>query len=212
MLSDKTGKDWWSKNIDDWEGYIRSYGEGVGFPSRKWFATHAAKDASVLDVGCGGGIEYESLMREGRSDIKYAGVDYSPDAITEARRLFPAVDFTVSDARDLKEFGDGSFDTVLIRHCLDHIGEWEKAVHAAWRVASKEVVIILWREMFEGDRPHQTTDHGDDCHALVLSRPVFAKWVADVLRPKHLDFTIVEAKDVPKREYRVDTCIVIKKS
>jgi len=203
---------WWDKNISDWKGYIRSYGEGVGFPSREWFARHMLENPewSVLDVGCGGGIEYENLIRH-NPKIAYEGVDYTESAIATCKEMFPEAHWSVADARKLEGIGDLSFDVVLIRHTLDHIDDWESALKAAWRVARKEVVVILWTSMFENERDHLLVEKGDDAYYHVYSRPKFTNWVVNEFKPESINFTIISAENVPGREYRKDTAIVMKK-
>lgn len=50
--------------------------------------------------------------------------------------------FRQADARELP-FADGSFDTVLLCECLDHMDEPERAIKEALRVAHHAVVITL---------------------------------------------------------------------
>lgn len=204
-------KNYWSKNISDWRTYIRSYGEGVGFPSRRWLARHLERGVSLLDVGCGGGIEYENLVAEGRQDVRYAGCDYTPEAIEASRDLFPGVAFSVADARDLADFADRSFDVVLLRHTLDHIDRWEDALRAAYRVAAKEVVVILWPTTFDDNREPTLQDKGDDGWFRQFSSIGLTNWIATHLGPDSVTITLISAKDVPGREHRLDTAFVIKK-
>lgn len=200
----------WSKHIGDWKTYIRSYGEGVGFPSRVWFAKHLDPKDSVLDVGCGGGIEYESLVSF-HPDIRYIGSDFTPEAIQACKELFPGVDFRVDDARTLSTMADASVDVVLIRHTLDHLDRWEDALRAAWRVARKELVVILWPTTFPDDREPTFKELEPDVYFRMFSRPFLVNWATKELGASSVQVEEISAKDVPGRSHRTDTAFVIKK-
>lgn len=201
----------WSKHIEDWKNYIRSYGEGVGFPSRVWLAKHLKKDSSILDAGCGGGIEFESLQSEGRGDVRYIGSDFTPEAITACKELFPGVDFRVDDVRTLSTMEDGSVDVVLLRHTLDHIDRWEDALKAAWRVAKEEVIVILWPTAFADYREPTFKEIEEDVYFRMFSRPFLIDWAKRELGASEVVVTLIPAMHVPGREYRTDTAFVMKK-
>lgn len=200
----------WSKHIEDWKTYIRSYGEGVGFPSRDWFAKHIDPKDSVLDVGCGGGIEYESL-KEFHPDIKYVGSDFTPEAIAACKELFPGVDFRVDDARTLSTMDDLSVDVVLIRHTLDHIDRWEDALRSAWRVARKEVVVILWPTTFEDYVEPTFKELEEDVYFRMFSKPFLVEWGKKELGAASVDIETISAAHVPGRSHRIDTAFIFKK-
>ena len=64
----------------------------------------------VLDVGVGAGRTAHYLAPLARC---YEGVDYSPVMVDYLKRTMPAVSIHQSDFRDLRIFGDGTFDFVL---------------------------------------------------------------------------------------------------
>ena len=200
---------WWSTNISDFRSYIRSYGEGVGWPSRKWFSAHLKPGVSLLDIGCGSGCELENLLADGRDDIGYEGCDYTPEAVAACRELFPEVKFFEADARKL-ELPDSSRDVVLLRHTLDHIDKWQDAVKEAYRVARKEVVIILWVPLMEGDQ-QVYKEHGSDAYYRVFNRKMLEEEFGK-LPGAAWTFEEISCKGVPGREYRVDTAITITKT
>lgn len=70
--------------------------------------------ARMLDLGVGGGrttLHFAKWVRE------YVGADYSNSMIAECRRRFSTypdhISFTVSDARSMEMFENGSFDFIL---------------------------------------------------------------------------------------------------
>lgn len=202
---------WWDKTIgkEGWKTYIRSYGEGVGFPSRKWLANwlHQIGAKSILDVGCGGGITYESLKTE-EVDIIYHGVDYAVTAIEACHEMFPEGNFAVDDARILSTTGCNAHDVVLLRHTLDHIDQWELALKNAYRAAGRFLVVILWVPP-EGEN---FDDKGDDAYYRTYFLPNLKNWLVDNLNPEDIDVKTITAESVPGREYRKDTVLIIKKN
>lgn len=145
-LPEVTTDTWWDnimgKNIEQAKSYIRSYGEGVDFPSRMELLNTIFDGESLLDVGCGSGCEYENIIKYNR-DIKYKGTDYAETFILACKDMFPEADWEVQSAEDLKE-DDNSFDTVLLRHMLECLPHYETAIEEAWRVARKRVVMVFW--------------------------------------------------------------------
>lgn len=202
-------KNWWSKNIENWKTYIRSYNEGIDFPSRKWLANflkiHGVK--SVVDVGCGGGIDLEQYRKDGYVG-EYLGVDYTPEAIETCKEMFPNEKFAVADARFLSAvLEQNSYEVVTIRHTLDHIDNWQAALESAYKVASRFVVIVLWvppeKETF--------TEKGDDGYYRTFELEKLIGWIDETLLPKNIEHLAIPATGVPGREYRVDTAIIITK-
>lgn len=96
-----------------------------------------APGKSVLDVGCGFGLEtlrLAPLVAPG----EVAGIDKSADFIAEATRRAAAaglrIDFRVGDA-DALPYGDASFDCVRAERLLIYLQTPEKAVAEMKRVA-----------------------------------------------------------------------------
>ncbi len=78
--------------------------------------------ASVLDVGCGGGLLCESLARAG---AQVTGCDLAPGMI-EVARLHAAehglnIDYRVASAEALATTSAGSFDVVTCMEMLEHV-------------------------------------------------------------------------------------------
>lgn len=79
-------------------------------------------DASVLDVGCGGGLLAEELARRG---ARVTGIDMSP-AMIETAQLHAAesglsINYRLQDAAELALHQPHSFDVVCCMEMLEHL-------------------------------------------------------------------------------------------
>lgn len=126
--------------------YIRSY--DMQNPSRQWTLEQIQDGESLLDVGCGPGTVYEDIKNSGK-DIQYTGIDVSKGFVGACKELFPEGDFRLGDASSLG-FEDNSFDTVLLRHVLEHAPYYEDPIREAVRVAKRRVIIIMWKGLANG--------------------------------------------------------------
>ncbi len=72
----------------------------------------------VLEIGCGNGVEGETLAKRG---FEYIGTDISEGYLAEARRLRPHLDFRHMSVYDMSEFKDSFFDGVWAGNVLYHI-------------------------------------------------------------------------------------------
>lgn len=95
---------------------------------------------SVIDIGCGFGPVYDILP----PDLRYTGIDISPDFIHIAQLRHPRGNFQVMDARDLSKFYRARvFDWGLIRSVegmiIDNKGStsWEQMKAEIQQVAKK---------------------------------------------------------------------------
>lgn len=112
----------------DWKDYLAANiqpGESVLLEElRKTWSK-----ARLLDLGIGLGRTtwfFAPLVEQ------YVGLDVVPRMIEECVRLFGESDrrrFAVADAKDLSQFGDGSFDVVVFSYNgIDHLGHDERAL------------------------------------------------------------------------------------
>ena len=72
--------------------------------------------ASVLDVGCGGGVKSKYLLEKG---LQVTGIDFSENMIKIAKDFVPAAKFSVADITkplDFPELFDGIFAQAVLLH------------------------------------------------------------------------------------------------
>jgi len=119
-------------------------GAGKEHPSRTLVASLIREEESVLDVGCGAGAQYEVLAAANKAE-RYIGIDSSQPSIESARRLYPGGDFRVGNATTLiTQFGQNSFDVVILRHVLEHLPDFEPAMEQAISVSRRLAVFTFF--------------------------------------------------------------------
>jgi SAM-dependent methyltransferase len=79
-----------------------------------------AKPASLIDIGCGMGLQAKILKNMG---YRVVGVDANPDVIKQNKKTIKGIDFFVGDMRGLKV--KGKFDAAL---CLTNVLLYNKNV------------------------------------------------------------------------------------
>ncbi len=97
----------------------------------------------VLDVGCGNGRIVKSLINV---NIKYTGIDNSPELINLAKKNFPNYDFFVGDILKLP-LAENSFDVVFCLSVLHHLPGKEyrrEALREIRRVLKQNGTLILF--------------------------------------------------------------------
>lgn len=104
---------------------------------------------TLLEVGAAAAF-YSEILKIGKFNCEYSALDYSEAFQALAWRLFPAVPFTVGDARALP-FPDRSFDILLSGCCLLHIFDFEKAIQEAARVSDGWVVFHRTPLVLQGE-------------------------------------------------------------
>ena len=87
---------------------------------------------TVLDVGCGQGFESARFLAPGR---RVVGVDYSAEAVEEAKRNYGADGLVTAQMNALAlGFAEGSFDWACSSHLIEHFDEPEGHVSELARV------------------------------------------------------------------------------
>jgi 2-polyprenyl-6-hydroxyphenyl methylase/3-demethylubiquinone-9 3-methyltransferase len=117
---------WW-----DPEGEFRPLHE-INPLRLEWIAGHAALEgASVLDVGCGGGILTEAMARRG---AKVTGIDMSDKALRVAELHLKESKLDVRYEKAEVESLPGEFDVVTCMELLEHVPEPAGMVAACARL------------------------------------------------------------------------------
>jgi len=118
---------------------------------------------SVLDIGCGTGVMYETLQ-----DMKYphlgtyTGIDITPKWVSLCKSK--KIRAFVGDCRNL-HFGanspipDSSYEFVLSLDVLNHQTSFEESINEAVRVASKAVLFSFFKGFESPARIEQRYEH-----------------------------------------------------
>jgi len=97
---------------------------------------------SVLDVGCGPGIEFEGLKKD-KIDVNYLGVDVSNKMVKIASELHPDGNFINARVEDLP-FEDRKFTTTICNHLLEHVKNYQVAIRELLRVTNKTALLVFF--------------------------------------------------------------------
>jgi ubiquinone/menaquinone biosynthesis C-methylase UbiE len=93
-------------------------------------AVRIRKGDKLLDIASGPGYVAAAAAKRGALVV---GVDFSDAMISEARKLYPAIEFRQGDAETLP-FGNGLFDAAVMNFGILHLGNPDQALVEAHRV------------------------------------------------------------------------------
>lgn len=101
--------------------YTGPYAKSPLLPIWEWILAYLGKLKAprILDIGCGTG-QFAHYLRD-RGYRTYQGVDFSPVAITCARKCVPA-DFALGDIRETKHYA-GTYDVAVALEVLEHLDD-----------------------------------------------------------------------------------------
>lgn len=108
--------------------------------------TKPLNPSTILDAGCGEGFTMNKLFKSGVGK-KIEGIEYSKDAITLGKKLFPDLTFKEGSAYGLP-YKDNSFDLVVCTEVLEHLDQPSKALSEILRTSRKHVLISVPNEPF----------------------------------------------------------------
>ncbi len=91
------------------QGYLKYQGKFKYYYNdiSKYFNFYLNKDNSILEIGCGNG----ALLSRLKGDTK-VGIDFSEKMISEAKTLFPELEFYIQDAEDIQL--NRKFDVIIL--------------------------------------------------------------------------------------------------
>ena len=94
---------------------------------------------SVLDVGCGTGIDYPGFISRG---MKYVGVDITPKFIERFKELHPEAHASVCSSTNLR-FKDDFFHVVYSGGMIQHMhpNDYPIAIQSMWRICEKGMIL-----------------------------------------------------------------------
>ena len=146
---------------------------------------------TVLDVGCGTGVEVRALLARPDFAGRVVAVDHSPALLETARRLAAAeglqerVDFVVGDAHRL-ELLDGAFEVVIAHTLLSHVADPATAIREMARVTRPGGTLAV----FDGDYASWTWSHPDPALAAAMNEGFLAVVVANPRTMREMPFLL----------------------
>jgi ubiquinone/menaquinone biosynthesis C-methylase UbiE len=132
----------WDEASESWADFVREgkdyYREEMNNPATFRIVGNV-RGKNVLDLSCGEGYNTRILAKRG---AKVVGVDFSEKMIGLARQTEKkkklGISYYVSDATDLKEFENESFDVVTCIMALMDVERYEDAISEVARVLGKD--------------------------------------------------------------------------
>lgn len=92
-----------------------------------WKAVLPRAAGKVVDLGCGPCVMYEG------KDVDLTGVDWSAEALNQARLHYPQGTYVQADASD-SGLPTGQYDTVIMLGLLDYYEDWAPVLKEARRL------------------------------------------------------------------------------
>jgi ubiquinone/menaquinone biosynthesis C-methylase UbiE len=99
---------------------------------------------SVLDVGCGTGIDYKGFIEKG---MQYVGVDITPKFVARFKELHPEADVRCHSSLNLP-FEDDSFPVVYSGGMIQHMHpkDYPDAIREMWRICQKGLILTTSKQ------------------------------------------------------------------
>ncbi len=99
---------------------------------------------TILDVGCGEGFTLNYLQKH-KIGKRLEGIEYSDDAITLGKKLYPSLTFKKGNIYKLP-YKDNSFDLVVCTEVLEHLDNPRKAYKELIRVSKRFILLSVPNE------------------------------------------------------------------
>jgi SAM-dependent methyltransferase len=151
--------------------YKEILGDDTGYATR-W--SEALRDEpgrrlSVIEAACGSANDYRFFDAYGIAPLlAYTGFDLTQQNITNARRMFPGVDFQLGDVQDIQA-EDASYDWAIAHDLLEHLSPtaFNRAIEELCRVTRRGILISFFSM---NDSPEHVIQPRRDYHVNQLSR------------------------------------------
>ncbi len=138
------------RHCGDWDTRKEERAVAEGMPEKVY--RHVMKRAAlieqwigpkdrVLDVGCGEGLVTALLARRAAAIV---GIDYSKEAVLDARRRYPAIEFICGNSTHLP-FPNESFTKVTMSDVAEHLmpAQFVRSLREIHRVLRADGVLVL---------------------------------------------------------------------
>lgn len=133
-------KNYWNEKVSkqgEYPEYTNAGGRHQVVKAIEIIISHLPRGKKVLDVGCGSGFStyaYYPYCTE------LYGVDYSAQAISQAKEKYPHIKFVEADIEKLP-FKDNEFDVVICQGVLHHLIKTASGEDLTWKLrkALKEI-------------------------------------------------------------------------
>lgn len=161
----------------------------------KFFTDTLSKNARVLDLGCGPGIDSQKLVKYG---LSVDGLDLSDELLAIAKKINPSLTFTQGDMRKLP-YRDNKFEGVFAKASLLHIPKKDmpKVINEIKRVLKPSGIVHIAIKGGEGEGELTENDYG-----YMYSR-FFSYWkMEDILKIlKDSGFTVLKQETWHRTEF-----------
>lgn len=133
---------WWDSNVDSMMTQFTQWFGDISSLSRIQARRHIKKEQykTVLDVACSLGTDFWGFQQDG-INIAYLGMDVSPKFVELAQsKHIPVIQGNIENI----QCKDSSFEVCYVRHILEHLPYYNKAITELIRVARSEVLIVFF--------------------------------------------------------------------
>ena len=122
------------------------------------FSKLVGKGATVLDLGCGSGVQSKILADLG---CEVCGLDLSPGMVAQAKKRVPNAEFVVGDMTKMN-FIDGTFSGVYARASFLHIPKKiiPKVLKSVHKILKNDGILYLAVKEGEGEKKITDRRHG----------------------------------------------------
>jgi glycosyltransferase involved in cell wall biosynthesis len=190
----KCHEQWWENNVERMMQTFAGWLGDISSPSRVQARTHIRKKnyTSVLDIPCSLATDFWGFQQDGTS-IDYLGIDITPKLIKLVQdKNVPVRQGSIEDI----PCKDSSYDVCYVRHMLEHLSYYEKAIAELIRVARQEVLVIFFiKPGAASDKIYSSSEMGSLLYHNYYNRQKFENYVLS-----HKKVTSCEWEDVNENE------------